>query len=474
MATPPKPDPIHVIGGGLAGSEAAWQAAQAGVPVVLHEMRPDRMTEAHKTGGFAELVCSNSFRSDDAESNAVGLLHEEMRRADSLIMAAGDAHKLPAGGALAVDRDDFSDHVSEKLSAHPLIEIARGEVAGTPPPEWSSVIIATGPLTSPALSEAIRKLTGEDELAFFDAIAPIIHKDSIDMDVCWFQSRYDKAGPGGTGADYINCPLDEAQYNAFIDALLAGDKTEFRDWEKDTPYFEGCLPIEVMAERGRETLRHGPMKPVGLTNPHDPDTKPHAVAQLRQDNALGTLWNMVGFQTKLKYGAQTGIFRLIPGLGNAVFARLGGLHRNTFLNSPKVLDGTLRLKADPRLRFAGQITGVEGYVESAAIGLLTGRFAAAERHGRAPALPPATTAMGALINHITGGHIAHDDVSGSRSFQPMNVNFGLFPPVDLPAAQDGKRLRGKEKGRARKRAQSARALRDIDAWLGRTAQVAAE
>jgi len=474
MATPPDVKKIHIIGGGLAGSEAAWQAAQAGVPVILHEMRPDRMTEAHKTGGFAELVCSNSFRSDDAESNAVGLLHEEMRRANSLIMAAGDAHKLPAGGALAVDRDEFSDHVSEKLEAHPLIELARGEIAGAPPSDWTSVIIATGPLTSPALGEAVRKLTGEDELAFFDAIAPIVYKDSVDMDVCWFQSRYDKAGPGGTGADYINCPLDEQQYNAFIDALLAGEKTEFREWEQNTPYFEGCLPIEVMAERGRETLRYGPMKPVGLTNPHNPETKPYAVAQLRQDNALGTLWNMVGFQTKLKYGAQTDIFRLIPGLENAVFARLGGLHRNTFLNSPQVLDGTLRLKADPRLRFAGQITGVEGYVESAAIGLLTGRFAAAERLGQRPALPPATTAMGALINHITGGHLAHEESSGSRSFQPMNVNFGLFPPVELPAPPDGKRLRGKEKGRARKRAHSARALGDIDAWLGQTAQVAAE
>ncbi|MDA7949012.1 MAG: methylenetetrahydrofolate--tRNA-(uracil(54)-C(5))-methyltransferase (FADH(2)-oxidizing) TrmFO [Hyphomicrobiaceae bacterium] len=474
MATPPNTSEIHIIGGGLAGSEAAWQAAQAGVPVILHEMRPDRMTDAHKTGGFAELVCSNSFRSDDAESNAVGLLHEEMRRANSLIMAGGDAHKLPAGGALAVDRDGFSDFVSEKLTSHPLIEISRGEVAGAPPADWTSVIVATGPLTSPALGDVVRKLTGEDELAFFDAIAPIVYKDSIDMDVCWFQSRYDKAGPGGTGADYINCPLDEAQYNRLIDALLSGDKTEFRDWEKETPYFEGCLPIEVMAERGRETLRHGPMKPVGLTNPHDPETKPHAVVQLRQDNALGTLWNMVGFQTKLKYGAQTDIFRLIPGLENAVFARLGGLHRNTFLNSPKVLDETLRLKADPRLRFAGQITGVEGYVESAAIGLLTGRFAAAERLGQPPALPPATTAMGALINHITGGHLAHEEATGSRSFQPMNVNFGLFPPIEMPAMQDGKRLRGKEKGRARKRALSGRALHDIDLWLGQSSQVAAE
>jgi methylenetetrahydrofolate--tRNA-(uracil-5-)-methyltransferase len=465
---------VHIIGGGLAGSEAAWQIAEAGIPSVIHEMRPDRMTEAHKTDGLAELVCSNSFRSDDAESNAVGLLHEEMRRCNSLIMAAGDAHRLPAGSALAVDREAFSDEVTEKLKSHPRIEIERGEIAGTPPPEWESVIIATGPLTSKALGEAVRKLTGEDELAFFDAIAPIVHKDSINMDICWFQSRYDKAGPGGTGADYINCPMNEAEYNAFIDALLAGEKTEFHEWEKNTPYFEGCLPIEVMSERGRETLRHGPMKPVGLTNPRSPDIKSHAIVQLRQDNALGTLWNMVGFQTKLKYGAQSNIFRMIPGLEDAMFARLGGLHRNTFLNSPKVLDESLRLRAEPRLRFAGQITGVEGYVESAAIGLLTGRFAAAEKLGHAVPPPPPTTAMGALINHITGGHLTHEEASGSRSFQPMNVNFGLFPPIDVPKPTDGKRLRGKEKGRARKRALSARALTEIDKWLGNPEQVAAE
>jgi len=473
MATHSNKQQIHVIGGGLAGSEAAWQIAEAGLSVIVHEMRPNRMTQAHKTDGLAELVCSNSFRSDDAESNAVGLLHEEMRRANSLIMAAGDAHKLPAGGALAVDRDGFSAHVTEMLHSHPLIEIERGEVAGQPPADWDSVIIATGPLTSPALGEAVQALTGEEELAFFDAIAPIVHKDSVDMDICWFQSRYDKAGPGGTGADYINCPMDETQYNAFINALISGDKTEFHDWEKDTPYFEGCLPIEVMAERGRETLRYGPMKPVGLTNPHAPEIKAHAIVQLRQDNALGTLWNMVGFQTKLKYGAQSDIFRMIPGLENAVFARLGGLHRNTFLNSPKVLDESLRLRAEPRLRFAGQITGVEGYVESAAIGLLTGRFAVAEKLGQAITPPPLTTAMGALINHITGGHLAHEEASGSRSFQPMNVNFGLFPPIDVPKPADGKRLKGKEKGRARKRAMSARALSDIDAWLGRPARVAA-
>ncbi|HMB12359.1 methylenetetrahydrofolate--tRNA-(uracil(54)-C(5))-methyltransferase (FADH(2)-oxidizing) TrmFO, partial [Saliniramus sp.] len=342
--------PVHVIGGGLAGSEAAWQIAQAGVPVILHEMRPQRMTDAHKTHGLAELVCSNSFRSDDAQSNAVGLLHQEMRRLDSLIMRMGDAHQVPAGGALAVDRDGFSDAVTQALEAHPLITIDRGEIAGLPPEEWDKVIIATGPLTSPALADAIREITGETALAFFDAIAPIVHRESIDMGKAWFQSRYDKPGPGGTGADYINCPLDKEQYEAFIDALLAGDKTEFKEWEANTPYFDGCLPIEVMAERGRETLRHGPMKPVGLTNPHDPEVKPHAVVQLRQDNALGTLYNMVGFQTKLKYGAQAAILRMIPGLENAEFARLGGIHRNTYLNSPRLLDATLRLEAMPRLR----------------------------------------------------------------------------------------------------------------------------
>jgi methylenetetrahydrofolate--tRNA-(uracil-5-)-methyltransferase len=457
--------PIHVIGGGLAGSEAAWQIAQTGVPVVLHEMRPERMTEAHKTDGLAELVCSNSFRSDDAETNAVGLLHEEMRRAGSLIMAAGDAHKLPAGGALAVDRDSFSAEVTERIRSHPLIVCERKEIAGLPPENWDSVIIATGPLTSPALSEAIRALTDEDALAFFDAIAPIVYFESIDMDICWQQSRYDKAGPGGTGADYINCPMDRTQYAAFIEALIAGEKTEFKDWEKSTPYFEGCLPIEVMAERGAETLRFGPMKPVGLTNPHH-DEKPYAVVQLRQDNALGTLWNMVGFQTKLKYGEQSRIFRMIPGLEKAEFARLGGLHRNTFLNSPKLLDKGLRLKAAPRLRFAGQVTGVEGYVESAAIGLLAGRFAAAERRGEQLAPPPPTTALGALLGHITGGHIGAEDEGTPRSFQPMNVNFGLFPPAEAVAPPGGKRLKGQEKAVARKRAFTSRALRDIDAWLG--------
>ena len=466
-------DPIHVIGGGLAGSEAAWQIARAGVPVILHEMRPERGTDAHKTDGLAELVCSNSFRSDDWEYNAVGLLHEEMRRAGSLIMAAGDRHKLPAGGALAVDRDGFSAEVTARLASEPLVRIARGEIAGLPPADWDSVVVATGPLTSPALSQAILGLTGEDSLAFFDAIAPIVHHDSIDMSVAWRQSRYDKTGPAGTGADYINCPMDKPQYEAFIDALLAGEKTTFKDWEADTPYFDGCLPVEVMAERGRETLRFGPMKPVGLSDPHNDHRRPYAVVQLRQDNALGTLWNMVGFQTKLKHGEQTRVFRMIPGLQNAEFARLGGLHRNTFLNSPKLLDAGLRLKTDPRLRFAGQVTGVEGYVESAAIGLLAGRFAAAERLGRPLSAPPPTTAFGALIAHITGGHILDEHGAGPRSFQPMNVNFGLFP--EAPPLE-GARLKGKERGRAKKRAIAVRALADIDTWLGNppASQTAAE
>jgi methylenetetrahydrofolate--tRNA-(uracil-5-)-methyltransferase len=462
-------DPIHVVGGGLAGSEAAWQIAKNGVPVILHEMRPVRGTDAHKTDGLAELVCSNSFRSDDAQANAVGLLHQEMRALGSLIMREGDSHQVPAGGALAVDRDGFSAAVTAALEAHPLVTIARGEVAGLPPEDWSSAIVATGPLTSPALAEAILAVTGEKELAFFDAIAPIVYRDSIDMSVAWFQSRYDKAGPGGTGADYINCPLDKERYEAFIDALVAGDKTSFKEWEASTPYFDGCLPIEVMAERGRETLRHGPMKPVGLTNPHAPDVKAHAIVQLRQDNALGTLFNMVGFQTKLKHGEQARVFRMIPGLENAEFARLGGLHRNTYINSPRLLDPTLRLKAMPRLRFAGQITGCEGYVESAAVGLMAGRFAAAERLGQ-PILPlPTTTALGALINHITGGHIETID-EGPRSFQPMNVNFGLFTPLEhAPKAEDGKRLRGPAKAVARKRALTDRARADLSTWLAAAA-----
>uniref|UniRef100_UPI0025CF1E67 methylenetetrahydrofolate--tRNA-(uracil(54)- C(5))-methyltransferase (FADH(2)-oxidizing) TrmFO n=1 Tax=Brevundimonas sp. TaxID=1871086 RepID=UPI0025CF1E67 len=380
--------PVHVIGGGLAGSEAAWQIAQAGVPVVLHEMRRAGVkTDAHHTDGLAELVCSNSFRSDDWEYNAVGLLHAEMRLLGSLIMACGDANQVPAGGALAVDRDGFSNAVTERLLAHPLVTVVGEEIAGLPPEDWDNVIVATGPLTSPALADAILKLTGEESLSFFDAIAPIVHADSIDFDIAWRQSRYDKAGPGGDAAAYVNCPMTKDQYEAFIDALLAGPKAEFKDWE-NVPYFDGCLPIEVMAERGRETLRHGPMKPVGLTNPRDPTVKPHAIVQLRQDNALGTLFNMVGFQTKLKHGAQAEVFRMIPGLQDAQFARLGGLHRNTFLNSPKLLDRQLRMKAMPRLRFAGQVTGVEGYVESAAMGLLTGRLAAAQALGKELAPPP--------------------------------------------------------------------------------------
>jgi methylenetetrahydrofolate--tRNA-(uracil-5-)-methyltransferase len=464
---------VHVIGGGLAGSESAWQLARSGVPAVLHEMRPKRQTEAHQTAAFAELVCSNSFRSDEWETNAVGLLHEEMRRAGSLIMKAADAHKLPAGGALAVDREGFAAEVTRALEAHPLIEIAREEIGGLPPGDWDSVIVATGPLTSPALARAIQALTGEAELAFFDAIAPIVHHDSIDMEMCWRQSRYDKAGPGGGGADYINCPLDQGQYEAFIAALIAAEKTVFKEFEAVTPYFEGCLPIEVMAERGRETLRYGPMKPVGLTNPHRLGVKPYAVVQLRQDNALATLWNMVGFQTKLKHGEQARVFRTIPGLEQAEFARLGGLHRNTFLNSPKLLDETLRLKADPRLRFAGQITGVEGYVESAAIGLLAGRFAATELLGLKPSPPPPTTAFGALLTHITSGHVSAGGEGPARSFQPMNVNFGLFPPIAAPTSPRGKGPRS-TKSFERKRALANRALADLGPWLAHPASVAAE
>ncbi len=448
---------LHVIGGGLAGSEAAWQAANAGVRVVLHEMRPTRQTDAHRTDHLAELVCSNSLRSDDAENNAVGLLHEEMRRANSLIMAAADANRVPAGSALAVDRGGFSAFITKKLEEHPDIEIVREEVPGWPPAEWEQVIIATGPLTSASLAEAIRQRTGEGSLAFFDAIAPIVHADTIDMNVCWKQSRYDK----GT-ADYINCPLNREQYEAFVRALLEAEKTEFREWEKNTPYFDGCLPIEVMAERGPDTLRHGPMKPVGLTDPHT-GKRPWAVVQLRQDNALGTLYNMVGFQTKLKYGEQKRIFRMIPGLENAEFARLGGIHRNTFLNSPKLLDEQLRLKAEPRIRFAGQVTGVEGYVESAACGLMAGRAAAAEIQGRDFAPPPETTAHGALIYHITGGHLSDGTL---KTFQPMNINFGLFPPIDTPTHdEEGRRLKGRERTKARRRALTRRALADFDAWL---------
>jgi methylenetetrahydrofolate--tRNA-(uracil-5-)-methyltransferase len=440
---------VHIIGGGLAGSEAAWQAAQAGAGVVLHEMRPLRMTEAHQTAGLAELVCSNSLRSDDWENNAVGLLHEEMRRAESLIMAAADASKVPAGGALAVDREAFSHNVESQIRGHSRIRIERGEITA-PLAEWDNVVIATGPLTSAALSQTIRALTGEESLAFFDAIAPIVERDSINMDVGWLQSRYDKQGPGGGTADYINCPMTQEQYRNFVAALLSSETTEFHDWEKSTPYFEGCLPIEVMAERGLDTLRFGPMKPVGLRNPAT-GIRPYAVVQLRQDNALGTLWNMVGFQTKLKHGDQVRIFRTIPALENARFARLGGIHRNTFLNSPRLLDAELRLKTIRNWRFAGQITGVEGYVESAAIGLLAGRFAAAQEHGMHPASPPPVTALGALLAHITTG-------ADAKSFQPMNVNYGLFPP-----------LAGAERGRDKKQAMAQRALAALEEWLGHRA-----
>jgi methylenetetrahydrofolate--tRNA-(uracil-5-)-methyltransferase len=447
--------PIHIVGGGLAGSEAAWQVVSAGIPVILHEMRGVRPTEAHKGDGFAELVCSNSFRSDDKDYNAVGLLHEEMRRAGSLILQAADKHAVPAGSALAVDRDAFSEEITRILTGHPLVEIRREEVTGLPPAEWGRTIIATGPLTAPSLAEAIRAESGEEALAFFDAIAPIIYKDSIDFSVAWMQSRYDKAGPAGTGSDYINCPLNREQYEAFIAALLAGETVDFKDWEKDTPYFEGCLPIEVMASRGVLTLRYGPMKGVGLDDPRT-GRWPYAVVQLRQDNALGTLYNMVGFQTKLKHAAQVEVFRTIPGLEKAEFARLGGLHRNIFINSPRLLDGTLRLKSRPHVRFAGQVTGCEGYVESAAVGLMAGRFAVAEHAGLEPAPPPQTTAMGALLAHITGG-------AEAESFQPMNVNFGLFPVPEgkLP------------KGRDRKLAYTARALADLEGWIN-PAAVAAE
>jgi methylenetetrahydrofolate--tRNA-(uracil-5-)-methyltransferase len=439
--------PVHVVGGGLAGSDAAWALARAGVPVVLHEMRGVKPTEAHKTDRFAELVCSNSFRSDEWEANAVGLLHAELRAAGSLVMACADRHRVPAGAALAVDREGFADAVTAALVADPLVSVVREEIADLPPADWDSVVVATGPLTSAPLAAAVRALTGEESLAFFDAIAPIVHKDSIDFSRAWFQSRWDK----GDGADYVNCPMDREQYEAFVDALLAGEKTEFREWEKDTPYFEGCLPVEVMAERGRETLRFGPMKPIGLADPAT-GRRPWAVVQLRQDNALGTLYNMVGFQTKLKYAEQARVFRTIPGLEKAEFARLGGIHRNTFLNSPRLLDSTLRLKADPRLRFAGQVTGVEGYVESAAIGLLAGRFAAAERLGRAIVPPPPTTAFGALLAHLTGG-------GDAKTFQPMNCNFGLFPP--LPETP-GKRIKGQD----RKKLYAHRARADLAAWLG--------
>lgn len=433
----------------MAGCEAAWAAANLGVPVILHEMRPDRGTDAHQTDGLAEMVCSNSFRSDDHESNAVGLLHWEMRQLDSVMMASALPAQVPAGGALAVDREVFSTEVTTRLEAHPLITIERGEINGLPPEDWDSVIIATGPLTSSALADAIAGVSGQDSLAFFDAIAPIVYADSVDMSRAWFQSRYDKGETEEERTAYLNCPMDRDQYEAFIDALLAAEKTEFKEWE-GTPYFDGCLPIEVMAERGRETLRWGPLKPVGLTNPHDPEVKPHAVVQLRRDNKLGTLFNIVGFQTKMKYGEQARVFGMIPGLQNASFARLGGIHRNTFLNAPRLLDGTMRLKVQPRLRFAGQITGVEGYVESGAMGMLAGRFAAQERLGQDIVMPPAETAFGALLNHITGG-------AEAETFQPMNVNFGLFPPVE--------NARGGRRGKAdRKRAYTERAKAALAGW----------
>lgn len=450
---------LHIIGAGLAGSEAAWQAANMGVAVTLHEMRPHTKTPAHKTEGFAELVCSNSFRSDDAQNNAVGLLHEEMRRMNSLIMREGDKSAVPAGGALAVDRDIFSNGVTKSLEDHPLITIERGEIAGLPPQDWEHVIIATGPLTSEPLGAAIQSLTGEDALAFFDALAPIVHAESINLDKAWFQSRYDKTGSHGTGKDYINCPMTQEQYSAFIHELLHAEYGGFKDWETDTPYFEGCMPVEVIASRGPETLRFGPMKPVGLTDPRTGET-PYAVVQLRQDNAMATLYNIVGFQTKMKYGEQIRVFKTIPGLENAEFARLGGLHRNTFINSPKLLDATLRLKVQSRLRFAGQITGCEGYIESASVGLLAGRFAAAEILGLQPQMPPRTTALGSLLSHVTGE-------ANPETFQPMNINFGLFPPLSedeqFKIMPNGKRKR--LKGMEKKQAQSARALKDLNAWL---------
>ncbi|MEX0338605.1 MAG: methylenetetrahydrofolate--tRNA-(uracil(54)-C(5))-methyltransferase (FADH(2)-oxidizing) TrmFO [Arenibacterium sp.] len=442
---------LHIVGGGMAGSEAAWQAAEMGINVTIHEMRPTVETFAHKTGNLGEMVCSNSFRSDDSEQNAVGLLHWEMRQAGGLIMATADQHRLPAGGALAVDREPFAETVTERLMNHPRVQVEYGEI--TELPDTGHWIFATGPLTSSALGQAIQAETGAEALAFFDAIAPIIYHESINMSRAWMQSRYDKGETEEERTAYLNCPMDKAQYDAFIDALLAADKTEFHEGET-AGYFDGCLPIEVMAERGRETLRHGPMKPVGLTNPHQPDVKPHAVVQLRRDNALGTLYNIVGFQTKMKYGAQTDVLRMIPGLEEARFARLGGIHRNTFLNSPTLLDAQMRLRSRPHIRFAGQITGVEGYVESAAMGLLAGRLAAAEMLGRPLEIPAPTTATGALITHITGG-------ADAKTFQPMNVNFGLFPPVDG--------LKGGRKGRKdRYKAYTDRAKSDWNDWLAQS------
>jgi methylenetetrahydrofolate--tRNA-(uracil-5-)-methyltransferase len=453
---------VHIVGAGLAGSEAAWQLAQSNINVILYEMRPVQKTAAHKTDNFAELVCSNSFRSDDCYSSAIGLLHEEMRQCGSIILQEGDKAALPAGSALAVDRDVFSQNITHKLLEHPNIEIRREAINSYPPEEWEHVIICTGPLTSEPLAEAIRSITGEDHLAFFDAIAPIVYKDSINFDIAWFQSRYDKLGPHGTGKDYINCPLDKEQYENFIEALLNSDKTEFKDWEKDTPYFEGCMPIEVMASRGTETLRYGPMKPVGLTNPHD-NSRPYAVVQLRQDNKLGSLYNIVGFQTKMKYGEQTKIFKMIPGLEDATFARLGGLHRNTFINSPKLLSNTLQLKADNRIRFAGQITGCEGYIESAAVGMMAAWFMISDIKNISYQPPPQSTALGALLSHITGG--AYED-----TFQPMNINFGLFPNLSDSLAyrefedKNGRIKKKRLKGKDKKEALAKRALEDLNKW----------
>ncbi len=473
------PKTIHIIGAGLAGSEAAWQAANMGAPgevqVILHEMRGIKGTPAHHTDGCAELVCSNSFRSDDAEHNAVGLIHQEMRSLNSIIMREGDKAGVPAGGALAVDRDIFSKGVTEALEANPNITIERGEIDGLPPEEWDNVIIATGPLTSDPLANAIKDLTGEDELSFFDAIAPIVEKDTINMNIAWMQSRYDKAVGAGTGKDYINCPMNKEQYETFIHELLNAEYGLFKEWElpsgskslaeqeQDTPYFDGCMPIEIMASRGIETLRFGPMKPVGLTNPHT-EEEPYAVVQLRQDNALGTLYNIVGFQTKMKWGEQTRIFKTIPGLEDATFARLGGLHRNTFINSPKLLDSQLRLKLRPSIRFAGQITGCEGYIESASVGLIAGRLAASQALGQDFEIPPQTTALGALIHHITGG-------ADADHFQPMNITFGLMPPLTKDEAtikyvdKKGKTKRAKLRGKDRKKAYTDRARRDLTIWF---------
>ncbi len=449
-----KNKPVHIIGGGLAGCEAAWQLVKADIPVIIHEMRPSKNTDAHKTDCLAELVCSNSLRSDDAEYNAVGLMHEELRKCDSLILVSADKHRVPAGGALAVDREGFALEIQERLKNHPLVTISREEITKLPP-EDQTTIIATGPLTSEPLANAIKDFTGEDSLSFFDAIAPIVYKDSIDFSKAWYQSRYDK----GDSTDYINCPMNKEQYYAFIEALIEGEKIEFHEWEKKTQYFEGCLPIEVMAERGKDTLAFGPMKPVGLTNQHEPTIKPFAIIQLRQDNALDTLRNIVGFQTKLKHGEQKRIFRTIPGLEKAEFAKLGGIHRNSFINSPVLLDEHLRLKARPSITFAGQITGCEGYVESTAAGFLAGKFVAAQLSDKSISPPPNTTAMGAMLNHIISG-------IDEKSFQPMNINFGLFPPPPpLPKREDGKKQR-KLKGRDRKKAYTERAVIDFNEWLG--------